>query len=190
MENQLNTENQSTEKQISFESVSFIGRISYGIMCEKEYLLQGYPYKDWAIILEVFCKITDLELELWDDWMDETIEIIPQYLFKFDNYKSSDFEFLTEDKYNTLKKFYGNINEDVNIFLKMVYDLANSHAYSSIKGKGEESLRQLREITTFLEEKEILLPDIEKVQTHLFSDKNGWGNPFDGTNLSKIIKKY
>lgn len=179
-------ENQFTEKQISFENISLTRRISYGIMCVAEYLLQEYPYKDWAIILEDFCKITDLEL--WDDWMDETIEIIPQYLFKFNNYKSSDFEFLTEDKYNTLKNLYGNINEDVNMLLKMVYDLANSHAYSSIKGKGEESLRQLREITTFLEEKGISLPDIEKVQTHLFSEKNGWRNPFDGTNLSKAVK--
>ena len=187
MENQLNTENQSTEKQTSFENVSLTGRIAYGIMCAEEYLLQEYPYKDWAIIFENFWKITDLEL--WDEWMDETIEIIPQYLFEFDNYKSSDFDFLTEDKYNALKNLYGNINEDVNMLLKMVYDLANSHAYSSIKGKGEESLRQLKEITTFLEEKGISLPDIEKVQTHLFSEKNGWGNPFDGTNLSKIIKK-
>lgn len=174
-------------KENRFENVSITGRIAYGIMCAEEYLLQKYPDKDWTIILEYFWKITNLEL--WDDWMDETIEIIPEYLFEFDDYRSSDFEFLTEDKYNILKKIYESTNKDVNTLLEMVYDLASSHAYSSIKGKGEESLRRLEEITTFLEEKGILVPDIGEVQSHPFSEKNGWGKPFDGTSLSKIVKK-
>ncbi|MBD5135838.1 MAG: hypothetical protein HDT39_07735 [Lachnospiraceae bacterium] len=48
---------------------------------------------------------------------------------------------MTEVKYDKLKKLYENTNDDVNIILKMVYELANIHAYSSINKNGKESLR-------------------------------------------------
>lgn len=170
-----------------FENISVVGRIAYGIMCAEEYLIQKYPDKNWTIIFQDFWKITNLEL--WDNWMDEIIEIIPEYLFEFDDYHSSEFEFLTEAKYNELKKVFDNTNNDVNIILKMVYELANSHAYSSINKNGQESLLQLKKIIIFLEKEGINLPEMKEVQTHLFSERNGWGNPFDGTSLSKIMKK-
>ena len=170
-----------------FENISVVGRIAYGIMCAEEYLIHKYPDKNWTIIFEDFWKITNLEL--WDNWMDEIIEIIPEYLFEFNDYQSSGFEFLTEAKYNELKKIFDNTNDDVNIILKMVYELANSHAYSSINKNGQESLLQLKKIIIFLEKEGINLPEMKEVQTHLFSERNGWGNSFDGTSLSKIIKK-
>lgn len=169
----------------NFEDVSIVGRIAYGIMCAETYLLNKYPDKNWTIVFEYFWKITNLEL--WDEWMDEVIEIIPEYLFEFEDYKSSEFEFLSEEKYNELKKIYANTNEDVNIILKMVYELANSHAYSSIKGKGKESLCQLQKIIVFLETEGIELPAVKGIQIHSFSERNGWGNSFDGSYLSKII---
>ena len=171
----------------NFENVSVVGRVAYGIMCAEEYLIHKYQNKNWKIVFNDFWKITNLEL--WDEWMDEIIEIIPEYLFEFNDYMSSDFEFLTETKYDELKKIYDNTNDDVNIILKMVYELANSHAYSSISKNGKESLRQLEKIIIFLEDEGIAPPDTKDVQTHLFSERKGWGNPFDGTSLSKILKK-
>lgn len=170
-----------------FRNVSVTGRIAYGIMCAEEYLLNKYPNKDWEIVFNDFWKITNLEL--WDDWLDELIEIIPEYLFEFKDYKSSCFEYLTELKYNKLKKLYDNINDDVNIILNMVYELARSHVYSAVYENGSESLYNLDKIINFLENKAITLPDIKAVQMHLFSEKGGWGNTFDGTSLSKILKK-
>lgn len=170
----------------NFENISLSGRIAYGIICAEEYLIHKYPNKDWAIIFKDFWKITNLEL--WDDWMDEIIEIIPEYLFEFDGYEVSDFEFLTEDKYSELESLYADTNNDVNIILKMVYKLADSHAYSSIVGSGSESILQLEQIINFLKNEGITPPDIKMVQTHLFSERKGWGNPFDGTGLSKIVK--
>lgn len=170
----------------NFENVSVVGRIAYGIMCAEEYLTHKYPNKDWAIVFKYFWKIT--ELELWDDWMSETIEIIPEYLFEFDNYELSDFEFLTKNKYLNLKKVYANTYDDVNAILKMVYDLANSHSYSSISGKGEESLFQLEKIIVLLENEGIALPNDKEVKTHLISERKGWGEPFNGMSLSKVVK--
>lgn len=78
-------------------------------------------------------------------------------LFEFNDYKSSHFEFLTEVKYNELKKVYVNTNDDVNIILNMVYELANSHAYSSINENGKEEYNMLALV------KEILA---RRIQTH------------------------
>ncbi len=89
-----------------FENISVTGRIAYGIMCAEEYLVYKYPDKDWIVVFKDFWEITNLEL--WDEWIDKTVEIIPEYLFEFNSYISSCFEYLTESKYNKLKKVYNN----------------------------------------------------------------------------------
>lgn len=76
--------------------------------CAEEYLISRYPQKDWKIVFDEYWKITNLEL--WDEWMEEVIEIIPEYLFEFNDYKSSGFEYLSEEKYNKLKALYKDIN--------------------------------------------------------------------------------
>lgn len=170
-----------------FDTISLVGRIAYGIMCAEEYLLHKYPNKNWEMVFEVFWEITSLEL--WEDWIDEAIEIIPEYLFEFKDYASSKFDCLTEEKYEALKKLYEGTNDDVSKILKMVYQLANSHAYSSIRGNGVESLQCLDKIINFLQEEGIALPDKTPVEACLFSERDGWGNRFDGACVSKIIKK-
>lgn len=173
-------------KNNNFENVSIVGRIAYGIMCAEEYLIYKYPDKNWKLVTDDFWKIT--KLDLWDEWMEEVIEIIPEYLFEFKDYKTSNFEYLSEEKYNELKRVYDGTNDDVNTILKLVYDLANSHAYSSIKGKGNESLNQLEKIIQFLENRGVQIPKDREVQTSLFSERNGWGNPIDGESLSRMSK--
>ena len=56
-----------------FENISVTGRIAYGIMCAEEYLVYKYPDKDWVVVFKAFWEITNLEL--WDEWIDKTVEI-------------------------------------------------------------------------------------------------------------------
>ena len=168
------------------QNVSIVGRIAYGIMCAEEYLIQKYPNKDWTIVFKDFWEITSLDL--WDDWLEEVIEIIPEFLFEFDSYKASGFDYLSEEKYSELKELYNGTNEDVNRILYMLYDLVRNSAYSSMKENGGESLYHLEQIISFLKEEGVRLPDARLVQKFPFSEKNGWGNSFDGTKLSKVIK--
>lgn len=170
-----------------FKNISLIGRIAYGIMCAEEYFIAKYPQKDWSIVFKKYWEVT--KLDFWDNWTDEVMEYIPEYLFEFKDYKSSNFEYLTEEKYHKLVKLYQNVDNDVNIILKMVYHLANSHAYTSISGYGKESLYNLNDIILFLQQNAIELPNFKKVENFYFSYRNGWGNSFDGTYLSKIVKK-
>ncbi|RDU24230.1 hypothetical protein [Anaerosacchariphilus polymeriproducens] len=168
------------------KNISITGRIGYGIMCLEEYLLTKYPNKDWSFILEKYWQITSLEL--WDIWMDEVIEIIPEYLFEFDDYESSDFEHLSYENYLKLKEIYKGVGDDANIILKKVYDLANSHAYSSIVGEGKESLEVLDDVIKYLVNNEVILPNIEKVKKFTIDKNNGWGVSYNGKILSKILK--
>lgn len=169
-----------------FDNVSIVGRIAYGIMCAENYLLGKYPEKNWTTVIEYFWKITNMEF--WDEWADVVIEIIPEYMFEFKDYKSSGFELLSEEKYNELKDIYINTGNDVNEILKMVYELANSHIYSSIKGKGQESLEQLNRIIEYIKKHNIDLPDDKEILLHSIDERNGWGNLFDGSYLSKIMR--
>ena len=70
----------------------------------------------------------------------------------------------------------------------MVWNLANSHAYTSISGYGKESLDNLNAIILFLENNNINLPDFTKINNLLFSKNKGWGIRFDGKYLSKTLK--
>ncbi|MCI8630515.1 MAG: hypothetical protein HFE57_13675 [Firmicutes bacterium] len=171
-----------------FKKISVIGRIAYGIMCAEEYLIVKYPKKSWDIVFEKYWEVTNLRY--WDEWMDEVMEYIPEYLFEFDNYEDSNFEYLKEEKYNELKNLYENISSDsdVNTILKMVWSLANSHAYASINGYGKESLDNLNAIILFLENNNINLPDFTKIDDLLFLENKGWGIRFDGKYLSKTLK--
>ena len=165
-----------------FKKISVIGRIAYGIMCAEKYLIKKYPKKNWNIVFEKYWEITNLSY--WDEWMDEIMEYIPEYLFEFDNYETSNFEYLTKEKYNELKNLYKNISSDVNTILKMVWNLANSHTYTSINGYGKESLDNLSNIILFLENSNVKSPDFTQINQLSFSENRGWGMKFDGKYLS------
>lgn len=172
-------------KSEKYKTVAIIGRIAYGIMCVESYLMQKYPKKEWSILVSKLWKITNLEL--WDEWMDEVIEIIPEYLFEFSDYESSNFEYLSKEDYEKLCDVFRETGNDVNNVLKLFYDLACSHAYSSIEGSGRESLEMLEELIQFIIKNEVKLPDDSEIMKISFHEKNGWGIAFDGISLSKIL---
>lgn len=162
-------------KSAKYKDISVVGRIAYGMMCVEEYLLHKYPEHNWNLLVDKLWEITGLNL--WDEWMDEVIEIIPEYLFEFPDYNSSEFEYLSEEKYLELKCMYKDTGEDINQLLKLYYELANAHAYTSIKGVGNESLIKLDEIIEFLVKNNVKLPLDSEIMKHGFDERNGWETP-------------
>ena len=175
---------------LDFEDVSVRGRIAYGIMCAENYLIAKYPKKNWIMVFEIFWKVTLVErLEFVDDWVDEVCDILPECLFEFPNYEMSDFEILTKDKYNDFKMLYSGVGEDVNTILKFVFDLANSHAYSRVIGKGKESLSVLQKIIDFMYEYNVSLPDVKEVKKFSIAENDGFGYPFDVMSKKELNEK-
>ena len=66
--------------------------------------------------------------------------------------------------------------------------IAMVYSYTSIPGKGKESIDLIKKSIKILEENDIKLPDPKKIEFSSFDEKNGWGNNFDGTYLSIILK--
>ena len=106
---------------------------------------------------------------------------------EFDNYKDAGFEYLSEDDYKYYSAFLKDIDKGMEELMKAVTDLSMVYCYTNIPGKGEESIRIVKKAQKILKENGIELPDVNAVSFSKFSEKNGWGNAFDGKKLSIIL---
>ena len=95
-----------------------------------------------------------------------------------------------------MKKTYEGITEgleeapsdEVNFMLNKPFEMAMFYEGTEI-GDGRESFKIIEATEQILIKNKIDLPDFTKVLFSSFNEKNGWGNHFDGTNLSIILKK-
>ncbi|WP_026522283.1 hypothetical protein [Butyrivibrio sp. VCB2001] len=173
-------------------SISMNGRMAYGIMCVEQFLLSLYPDRDWTILSEQMWPVTNM---FWDEWNERFMEIIPKYLFEFENYKEAEFEYLSENDYAEFVKLYSGISDGekedvsdpVNFLLLALYRIEEVYAYASIPGKGEECLDILDEMMSVLNDASVQLPDVNKVAFSSFDEKNGWGESFEGRDLSFVL---
>ena len=116
------------------------------------------------------------------------MEILPEYLYEFDNYKDADFDYLSEDDYNYYAEFLKDIDKSMEELLVIPGEIAMVYSYTSIPGKGKESIDLVKKSIKILEDNGIDLPDPKDVEFSSFEEKDGWGNDFDGTKLSIILK--
>ena len=160
------------------------GRMAYAILCIEKYLLTEYPTENWFILSKLLWAATS---KYWDEWDNKFVEIIPQYLFEFDTYAESEFEELTEEEYNAFTALLKGKANTINHLLMKLQDLYEVYCYSSIPGNGSEASKIVLDICSILEQKGISLPDLKVVSFSAFSERDGWGNPFIGEELSLIL---
>lgn len=173
-----------------FKDISLRGRVAYAILCAEKYFTTVYPNKNWKIIFEICWHFTDGSMYL-DTWADSMCDILPECLLEFDGYNRPDgpYEYITEEQYNTIKNLYAGINDDVNTILNAIRDMEEEYAYTVIEGYGKGSIDILSSIVKMLEDKKIELPDPQLVAFSKFNERKGWGEPFDGTKLSIVLKE-
>lgn len=167
-----------------FDKISMNGRMAYSILCVEKYLLDKFPNDDWESLSRLMWEATS---SLWDEWADKFIEIIPEYLFEKPTFLESDFEELTEEEYNEFVLLLKDKPDTVNQLLLKLYELEQVYSYTSIPETGKEASQIVLDICSILEENEIPLPDLSTVQFSSFSEKNGWGNNFEGAAISLIL---
>lgn len=171
----------------TFRNVSWNGRIAYAIMCAIKYLSTKYPHKNWTPLFEKLWNATG-EMFL-DEWSKRIIDILPDCFFEFPSFEKSDFNYLTKSEYEIFKDLYNGLDEDFATLIEAIHSMEEIYAFTNIPGYGEESLKILEDIASMLEKENIPLPDPKLVEFSKFSEKNGWGEPFDGTKLSIILNK-
>lgn len=168
-----------------FNNISMNGRMAYLIMCVENYLISRYPDKDWSVLAQKMWWATST---YWDDWDYEFMEIIPEYLFSKNDYISCGFDALSEEDYDYYTNLFRNMPDDFNRLLLNLHKLQEVYCYSSIPSYGKEAVEIVFDSVSILEKSNIVIPDSKLISFSSFSEKDGWGDFFDGTKLSRLIK--
>ncbi len=167
-----------------FSNISITGRIAYSIMCAEEYAIYKYPNKDWKPLFTWMWKCTS---EYFDEWYYHFSEILPEYLYEFNNYEDAHFEYLSKQDYNFYHALFKDIDKNMEELIVIPADISMIYCYTEIPENGKESIHLLNKAINILRKNNIRLPNPEKVSFSSFSEKHGWGNQFDGAKLSKIL---
>ncbi len=171
-------------KKYDFTNISMIGRAAYAVICAEQYALTKYPNKDWRPLFTWMWKCTS---DYFDEWYYRFMEILPEYLYEFDNYKDSQFDYLSEEDYIYYTEFLRDIDNNMEELLVIPTEIAMVYAYTSIPGEGKESIKLVEKAIHILKDSDVEIPDPKQVAFSSFSEKNGWGEPFDGTRLSLVL---
>jgi len=176
-----------------FNTISMNGRMAYVIMCVERFLVTVYPEKDWKLIAQKMWKATS---QNWGDWPEEYYEIIPEYILSTNGYNSEEYEYISEDEYHIILDLYNgitsgsedDISDEVNYMLNKPYEMAMVYE-GTVIGDGKESIKIIENSESILLKNNIDLPDSNCLNFSSVSQKNGWGNDFEGEELSIILKK-
>jgi len=170
-------------KPEDFNNISMNGRMAYLILCTEKYLLSVYPDQDWSELSNLMWAVTS---EYWDEWDFKFMEIIPDYLFEKDSYESSGFEAISKEEYDYYSILLKNVSADVNTLLLLMHKLQEVYAYTTIPDNGEEASLLVIDACKILESKNIALPDVSIFSFTSFSERDGWGEKFDGAKYSLV----
>lgn len=114
-----------------FKPISIRGRIAYGISCLHTYVTQVYPSEDFSSVLDLACQITE-EADYIDISSQKYMEIIPEYLYEFDNFEEAEFEYLSEEAYKHFVTLIPADDNDLNIIMHAIWQIAWEYCYNSI----------------------------------------------------------
>ena len=167
-----------------FENISMIGRMAYGILCVESYLQSRFPDDDWTTLSELMWEATS---SYWDEWDNKFIEVIPEYLFEKVSFVESAFDCLTETEYNSFTELLKDKPSAVNDLLMKLHELQEVYCYTNIPGRGDEAIQIVLDICGILTQEGVELPSVSFVEFSSFSEKNGWGEQFDGRKLSFVL---
>ncbi|SHL01669.1 hypothetical protein SAMN05720468_11191 [Fibrobacter sp. UWEL] len=126
-----------------FSNISWRGRVAYAIMCLEQYLMTKEPDKDWTPLSRKLWTITDGKMFL-DEWSDRIVDLLPECIFAFKDYASSDFTYLSEEEYNTFKNLYDGLDEDFAQLMENIHEMEEVYAYTVIDDNGENAQRFLK----------------------------------------------
>lgn len=183
------------DKEVSkFKKISLTGRLCYLFMCIEKYLVSCYPDKDWTMVAKKCWQWTN---GCWDEGCDRYSQVIPRYLFEFDNYyETNEREFdgeLSESDYRTLINLYdgitdGSKEDEIDQMLTLPIDFNNICEGTGFSFADESTLKILLEAQSFLLRHNIECPSVDAIHCFTIDQKNGWGEFVDSEYLSIILK--
>ncbi len=169
------------------KKLSIRGRVAYVIMCFEKYVTLKYPATDWTRVDDMMWKICD-----GSDYIDNSaykyMEIIPEFLYEFDDYVKADFDYLSEDDFNYFRTVIPKDDKSLNTIMHNVYYITMEYAYTGIPKEAPKTLPYIDEVNEIMESNGIELPNIDLLKD-LVDEEHWWGDVFDGRYLSIILNK-
>lgn len=157
-----------------FYNISIRGRIAYAIMCFEAYAKVRYPTRDFTPVCTLMWDIVS-DKDSIDISTEKYMEIIPEYLYEFPDYKDADFEYLSKDEFDSMHKIIPSDCGSINSIMHRIYDIAMEHAYIAFEAPAKSSIDLLFDVIAILRQEKIPLPDISKIQKYAFNESGGWG---------------
>ena len=169
-----------------FYGVSILGMVAYCVMCLENYVLEAYPGRDLAPVLRLAWGIVGP-----DGYIDENayryMEVIPEYLFEFDDYDAARFEYLTKAEFVELRMLLNPDDSTRDLVMHRIYDVAICYAYSAVAAPPREVVDLVFDSIGCLREHGIPLPDFDLVRGFSFSEFHGWGVHINPEGLSRVL---
>lgn len=132
-------------------------------------------------ILDKFWSFT-YEEDL-SDWYDEIAEILPHIIMSYDRYVDVDFDYLNAKNFYEIKDFYENIDDSFKDMIYIISQIGSYDLYSRIIDNSPETIVFMNKfVETYLLYKSEL-PNINNFMSYTVKENDGWGLPFNKTDL-------
>lgn len=163
-------------KRTDFKQISIRGRVAYCIKCLETYIKNKYQNRKLDQVIDMACHIID-DSDFIDENAHKYMEIIPEYLFEFDNFERLDFDYMSNDDY---KKYISIIpkpqeDEDLNNLMHYIYDVAIEYCYVALDKDASETMTYIMKTIEILKKNKLEVPSIEPFKKYKFEEYNGWG---------------
>lgn len=176
------------KQNIDFHTISLTGRLCYLFMCYEQYLTTCYPEKDWTLVAQKCWQWTS---HYWNEGCDIFSQIIPAYLFEFDNYEQTKKQFdtnLTKSDYEQFLVLYKDVFiDEINALFLLGITFNNVCECSNFSQADEATIDILIQAQKILLKHHIPFPDNASLSDFSVNQKNGWGDFLDSSYLSIIL---
>ena len=169
-----------------FKTISMNGRMAYQLMCAERYFTYKHPKLDFKELFKLLWQVTNGMW--WDTFSAYIIELEPSFMLEKENYEDDEWLHLTKTQHDLFKPLISEFDEEDEEFMETLKDQAEVYAYTVVPKDTSESINIIFETIDFLKNNNIELPDFSLVQFSTIDQFNGWGDKFDGTKLSLILK--
>jgi len=165
------------------KNVSIRGRVAY-LICSFERLLLHYncEKEEWRSVLEKLWTFTTVEY--LDDWLYELAEYMPNSIFED---TMEDAEYITEEEFDDLYALYSKTSQEILLFLEIIFKCGNCELYTKLYDYSPNTLKKIEEGIEILNANKIDLVDVKAFEKYSFDESDGWGECFDGKELSVFI---
>ena len=110
------------------KNISIRGRMAYLISSFENVLLHYNCNKEeWRWLLEKLWSYT--KIQYIDDWMYELAEYMPNSILED---TMEDAEYITEEEFKYLHRLYSNSNQEIHLFLKIIFECGTCELYSKL----------------------------------------------------------